>query len=142
MRRYLLRMFERAAIEQIGGDPGGAKSMTIGGRAQGCLAASALDHTQHVMPAHPHRSQAALFSTTLSKLEFLGAIAVNELQFDQFAECGTAQPFADATMELRQRHPPAVRAWGKKRPAGVRALCTAGAGALPTTPENYSSALW
>jgi hypothetical protein len=56
MGRYLLRMFERAAIEQIGGDPGGAESMAIGGRAQGCLAASALDHTEHVMPAHPRRS--------------------------------------------------------------------------------------
>jgi len=42
-------------------------------------------------------------STILSKLEFLGAISVNELQFDRFANGGTAQPFADATMELRQR---------------------------------------
>ena len=88
------------------------------------------------------KTSANRISTTLSELEFSRAIEVNELQFDQFAEGGTAQPFADATMELRQWHPSAVRAWGKKRPAGVRALCAAGAVALPTTPENYSSALW
>ena len=39
-------------------------------------------------------------NTTLSELEFGEAVLREQVQFEQFSECGTAQPFADAAMHL------------------------------------------
>jgi hypothetical protein len=46
-------------------------------------------------------TRAQYTSTTLSQLEFACAVPINEFQVDQFADGGTAQPFAHPAMDLR-----------------------------------------
>ncbi len=48
MRRDLLGVLERAAVLQIGGNPGRPKSMATGGVGQGGALGPPLDHVKHV----------------------------------------------------------------------------------------------
>src|SRR5215469_6911571 len=62
MRGDLLGMFERAAILQVCGNPGRAKSMATGGIGQGSSLGPPLDHIKHIAARHRIGSQlVALF---------------------------------------------------------------------------------
>ena len=91
-------------------------------------------------PTESSFSATTLPSTTLLELEFAGAVAVDEIQCDQFADGSPPQPFAHPAMDLRERQAAAVPARGKKRPAAAPALCAVPAPATPARPENCSSA--
>ena len=54
-----LGVFDRAAVEQVGGDAGGAEGVAVGGDAQFCLAHPSLDHAEDIDAVHAVRGDGA-----------------------------------------------------------------------------------
>jgi hypothetical protein len=73
MSRYLLRMFERTAVLEVGGDASSTKCVAAGGIGQGGRLSPPFDHRQDIFPPHRIVSKFVSFPNRAEERPFLVA---------------------------------------------------------------------